>query len=68
MILLMTDTDPDELGESLARVEDSRTRNRGAGGTHILATGVRPRGCGQGRDGAAGLLVANRCSLTIRLD
>ena len=38
VLLLMTDTDPDELGEALARVEDSRTRNGGTGGTHTLAT------------------------------
>ena len=53
MFLLMTDTDPDELGEALARVEDSRTRNGGAGGTHALATGEKPRGSGQGRGGGA---------------
>ena len=34
MFMVMTDTDPDELGEALARVEDSRTRNGSAGGTH----------------------------------
>ena len=51
MILLTTDTDPDELGKALARVEDSRTRNGGAGGIHALATGVKARGSGQGRDG-----------------
>ena len=33
MFLLMTDTDPDELGEALVRVEDTRTSNRGAGCT-----------------------------------
>ena len=53
MFLLMTDTDPDELGEALARVEDSRTSNGGAGGIHALATGVQPQGSGQGV--AAGL-------------
>ena len=53
MFLLMTDTDPDELGEALARVENSMTSKRGAGGTHALATGVRPRGSGQGRGGGA---------------
>ena len=53
MFLLMTNTDPDELGEALARVEDSRTSNGDAGGTHALATGVRPRGGGQGRGGGA---------------
>ena len=49
IFLLMTDTDPDELGEALARVEDSRMSNGGAGGTHALATGLKPRGGGQGR-------------------
>ena len=50
---LMTDTDPDELGEALARMEDSRTSDGGAGGAHALATGVKPRDGGQGRgDGA----------------
>ena len=49
MFLLMADTDPDELEEALARVEDSRTRDGGAGGTHALATGVKPRGGGQAR-------------------
>ena len=53
MFLVMTDTDPDELGEALARVEDSRTSIGGAGGTHALATGVKPRGGGQGRGGGA---------------
>ena len=53
MFLLMTDTDPDELGEVLTRVEDSRTRNGGAGGTHALATGATPRGGGQGHGGGA---------------
>ena len=51
MFLLMTDTDPGEMGEALARVEDSKTSNGGAGGTHALATGVKPRGGGQGRGG-----------------
>ena len=51
--LLMTDTDPDELGEALTRVEDSRTKNEGAGGTHALAKGAKPRGGGQGRGGGA---------------
>ena len=55
MFLLMADTDPDELGEALTRVEDLRTRNGGAGGTHALATGAKPRGGGQGRGGGARL-------------
>ena len=53
MFLLMTDTDPDELGKALTRVEDSRTKNGGAGGAHALATGAKPRGGGQGRGGVA---------------
>ena len=53
MFLMMTDTDPDELGDGLARNEDSRTGDGGAGGIHALATGVRPRGGGQGRGGGA---------------
>ena len=53
MFLLMTDTDPDKLGVALARVEDSRTSNEGAGGTHALVTGVKTRGGGQGRGGGA---------------
>ena len=52
-MFLLTDTGPDELGEALARVEDSRTSNGGSGGTHALATGVKPRGGGQGRGGGA---------------
>ena len=51
MFLLMTDTDPDELGEALTRVDDSRTKNGGAGGAHALATGAKPRGGGPGRGG-----------------
>ena len=51
MFLLMTDTDSDELGEALTRVDDSRTNNGGAGGAHALATGAKPRGGGQGRGG-----------------
>ena len=50
---LITDTDSDDLGEALARVADSRTRNGGAGGTCALATGVKPRGGGQRRGGGA---------------
>ena len=53
LFLLMTDTDPDELGEALTRVEDSRTKNGGAGGTHALTTDAKPRGGGQGRGGGA---------------
>ena len=53
MFMVMTDTDPDELGEALARVEDSKTRNGRAGGTHALAIGVKPRGGDQGRGGRA---------------
>ena len=53
MFLLLTDNDPDELGEALTRVEDSRTKNGGAGGTHALTTGTKPRGGGQGRSGGA---------------
>ena len=51
MFLLMTDTDPDELGEALVWVEDSKTSNGGAGGPYALATGVNPRGGGQGLGG-----------------
>ena len=53
MFLSMTDTDPGELGEALTRVDDSRTKNGGAGGAHALATGAKPRGGGQGRGGGA---------------
>ena len=53
MCLLMTGTDPDELGEALTRVEDSRTRNADAGGTHALVTDTKPRGGGQERGGRA---------------
>ena len=53
MFLMMIDTDPDELGEALAQIEDSRTRNGGVGGTNALATGVKTRGGGQGRDSGA---------------
>ena len=53
MFLMMTNADPGELGEALARIDNSRTSDGGAGGTHALATGVKPRGGGQGRgDGA----------------
>ena len=52
-VLLMIDTDPDELGEALTRVEDSRTKNGGAGGTYALTTGAKPQGGGQGRGGGA---------------
>ena len=53
MFLLMTDTDPDELGEALTRVDDSRTKNGGAGGAHALTTCAKPRSGGQGRGGGA---------------
>ena len=53
MFLSMTDTDPDELREALTRVDDSRTKNGGAGRVHALATGANPRGGGQGRGGGA---------------
>ena len=53
MFLLMKNTDRDELGEALARIEISRTCNGGTGGTHALARGVKPRGGGQGRGGGA---------------
>ena len=53
MVLMMEDIEPDELGEALARIEDSRTRDGSAGGTHALATGVKPRGNSQGRGGGA---------------
>ena len=48
---MMSDIEPDELGEALARIEDSRTRDGSTGGTHALAAGVKPRGNGQGRGG-----------------
>ena len=32
--LMMADTEPDELGEALARIEDSRMKDGSAGGTH----------------------------------
>ena len=48
---MITDSDPDELGEALARIEDSRTSDGGAAGTHVLTTGVKPRGGGQGHGG-----------------
>ena len=53
MFLSMTDTDPDELGEALTRVDDWRTKNGGAGGAHALATDAKPRGGGQGPSGGA---------------
>ena len=53
MFLMMIYTDPDELGEALAQIEDSRTRNGGSDGTNALATGVKTRGGGQGRDSGA---------------
>ena len=57
MLLLMTVTDPDELGEALARVEDARTSNGGAGGTHALpqvySREAAARGAAAGLDGTA---------------
>ena len=53
MFLIMADIEPDQLGEALARIEDSRTRDGSAGGTHALVTGVKPQGNGQGRGGGA---------------
>ena len=47
----MADIEPDELGEALARIEDSRTEGGSAGDTHALVIGVRLRGDGQGRGG-----------------
>ena len=41
-MLVMTDIEPHELGEALARIEDSRTRDGSASGTHALATSVKP--------------------------
>ena len=49
--LMVADIKFDELGEALARIEDSRTRDESAGGTHALATGGKPRGNGQGHGG-----------------
>ena len=43
---MMADFEPDELGDAPARIEDSRMRDGSAGGTHALATGVKPRGNG----------------------
>ena len=42
MFLMIADIKFDELGEALARIEDSRTRNGSAGGTHALAVSVQP--------------------------
>ena len=53
MFLMTADIETDELGEALARIEDPRTRDRSAGGTHGLVTGLKPRGNGQGRGGGA---------------
>ena len=53
MFLLMTETDPDDPEEELARIEGSRTSNGGSGGTHGLATGVKPRSGGQRGGGGA---------------
>ena len=43
---MMADMKLDALEKALARIEDSRTRGGSAGGTHALATGVKPRGNG----------------------
>ena len=53
MFLIIADIESDELGEALAQIEDQRTRNGSTGGTHALATDVKPRGNGQGRGGGA---------------
>ena len=51
VFLIMSGIEPDELGEALERIEDSRARDGSTGGTHALAAGVKPRGNGQGRGG-----------------
>ena len=53
MFLMMADIELDELGGALARIDDSRTRDGSAGGTHALVTGIKPRGNGQGRGSRA---------------
>ena len=53
MSLMMADIERDELGKAVAWIEASRTMDGGSGGTHALATGVRPRSDGQGRGGGA---------------
>ena len=53
IFFMIADIKFDELGEALARIEDSRTRDGSTGGTHALAKGVKPRGNGQGRGGEA---------------
>ena len=50
---MMANIDPDKLGKALARIEDSKTRDGNAGGTHALVTGVQPRGNDQGHGGGA---------------
>ena len=50
---MITDIKFDKLGEALARIEDSRTQDGSTGGTHVLATGVNPRGNDQRRGGGA---------------
>ena len=42
MFLMIADIKFDELGEALARIEDSRMRNESVGGTHALAVSVQP--------------------------
>ena len=53
MLLMTADIELDELGEALAGIEDERARDGSTGGAHALATGVKPRGNGQGRGGGA---------------
>ena len=53
VFLMMTGIEPDEQGEALAWIKDSSMRDGSAGGTHAMATSVRPRGNGQGRGGGA---------------
>ena len=55
MFLMIAGIKPNELGQASARIEDSRASDGSAGGAHALATGIKPRGNGQGRgDGARG--------------
>ncbi|CAM9174331.1 unnamed protein product [Ascophyllum nodosum] len=65
MFSMTADIEPDELGEALARIEDSRTRDGSAGGTQALATGVKPRGNGQ-RRGSTGQRRPWQCSRQAR--
>ena len=51
MFLIIADIESNELVGGLARIEDQRTRNGSTGSTHAPATGVKPRGNGQGRGG-----------------